>query len=1170
MPYDPFMHKEIPTDPAVKRFPRTRLTLEPGASAVHGSFERLIMHLATAFVNAPPEKVDDMINEALRLSGLGAEVDRSYLMRYDMEKRLVRNTHEWCGDGIEPMIDWLQEVPFDGLEVFLEPHFAGDVLLVSKVEELREGSCLREVLEPQGILTMVAVPLMNGERCEGFVGFDAVVKQKEWSQEEIELLWILAEVFLNADQSVMRSRALSEAKRQAEMVELLLERAVLAGDFAIWELDLLVDKNRFLCGWNRLTGRDLDGRIEPAAAFFDMVNLADVDRFKKCVRDCLENSIEPFEVDFQMWLDTGELIDVRARWTVEYEEGRPVRLVGSLANIGRLVREREETRLQAKVESHANRISARFTQLDQFESAARAGFEDVLELTSAARISFWQPMPGALLEEVLCVVPHTLGVIAKDRTVVESGDCSCLVTLSEGQSVMLGPNLQECCGLYDWVKAGGNQSALGVPVRSEGRLDGILLVESEDPIFALSRPHEHLVQLMAHILAGALARNRAERELRRNREFYWMILESLSEAVLLTSLDGWLLYANEAWVAITGRKREEAIGLRLADLVYAEDVQKEEAAHQQALEGSLKEAYSLRLVMDRLGNVRWFKVMKKVVDLPILDGETGLLITLKDDTERHEWEESLMTAKVRAEDISEAKTLYLSKASHELRTPLHGILSLLELLKRSQLDLEQRCWAESAEALAQTLLGIFEDVLDVSKLERGAVKLKIQPARLGAMMENVKSLFEKAAGDKGLVLSLEVAASLPRVVEIDEMRTRQVLINLISNAIRYTSQGEVRVTVGPAERAGDDRLGLEFVVADTGHGIAPQDQEELFTPYVQLANHRRVMGEGSGLGLPIVRELCRLMDAKLEVESDGCTGTTMRFLLPTCEPIELASEAGMALNSLEVVRGKRVLVVEDNEISRYVAAEHLMALGGIVTTATDGREALEILMRQAQDLVVTDCSMPRMDGFELTRWIRSQPPECGGNCLILACTADSTLDNRRHCRETGMDHVLTKPYSRQQLQHAIEQVLSQSPLPSTAAPDWKLPVGLAERAILRLDLIGISLETDSDAAFAQLFLPRTFGMFEQMVPEELAKIRQALESGDAADLAKRLHHLKSSATAVGAEQLSVCCSVFEERARTAHQRGQGFPSEASVLEPLEQLVESCYLKMKELLRKLPS
>lgn len=292
------MHEEIPTDPAVKRFPRTRLTLEPGASAVHGSFERLIMHLATAFVNSPPEKVDDMINEALRLSGLGAEVDRSYLMRYDMEKRLVRNTHEWCGDGIEPMIDMLQEVPFDGLEVFLEPHLAGDVLLVSKVEDLQEGSCLRELLEPQGILTMVAVPLMDGERCEGFVGFDAVVKHKEWSQEEIELLWILAEVFLNADQSVMRARALSEAKRQAEMMEQRLERAVLAGDFAIWERDLLTDKNVFLCGWNRLTGRDLGGRALPTADFFEMVSPADVGRLKQCVKDCLESFNEQFEVDF--------------------------------------------------------------------------------------------------------------------------------------------------------------------------------------------------------------------------------------------------------------------------------------------------------------------------------------------------------------------------------------------------------------------------------------------------------------------------------------------------------------------------------------------------------------------------------------------------------------------------------------------------------------------------------------------------------------------------------------------------------------------------------------------------------------------------------------------------------------------------------------------------------
>lgn len=1129
------------------------------------------MHLATAFVNAPIERLNEMINEALRLSGQGAGVDRSYLMRYDMEKKMVCNTHEWCGQGIEPMIDELQQISFEGLDDFLEPHFSGEVLLVSRVESLQRGSPLRDLLEPQSIQTMVAVPLMDGSRCLGFVGFDAVQNHKVWSQEEIELLWILAEVFINAERAVVRERTLSNAKHQAEMAEKRLQRAVLAGDFAIWERDLLRNEISFVCGWNRLTGHDVDGRIEPIDRFFEMVPPADFSRLEHCMIDCLQKPNAQFEVEYQMHRKGRELIDVRGRWVVDHQAGQPVRLVGSVENITKLKQEQNEVRKKAEVEALANQISFRFTHSEVFESAAKAGFTDFVKLTGAQRISFWLPRPGLMLEEAMTVQRPPLARQKSRRkglkTLALSIAPAFLQTLEEGNSVWIGSRIEESRGLHNWIKAAGWQSAMAVPVRSEGRLDGVLLVEPCEKNLILERQDEHLLHLIAHILAGAMARNRAEQELRTNREFYWMILESLPEPVLLTALDGHILYANQAWATITGSSCDDSKRLKLADLVHYEDVQKEEAAHLQALEGTLSDAYSLRLMTDRMGSFRWFKVMKKVVDLPILAGEPGLLITLGDDTERHEWEETLITAKVRAETISEAKTLYFSKASHELRTPLHGILSLLDLLQRTPLNHEQQRWVESAEWSAKTLLGIFEDVLEVSKLERGVVKLNIRPTDLETMIENLITIFAKTASEKGLALSLGMALNLPRVVEIDELRTRQVLINLISNAVRYTTQGEIKVRVEMTERSGDDRVWLEFAVIDTGPGIPLQDQERLFIPFVQLENHNRVLGQGSGLGLPIVRELCGLMKAELRVESDGATGTTMRFFLPTSEPIKRAPDFQQDGNPGAFLQGKKVLVVEDNEICRYVAGQHLMALGAVVTTAADGTEALEMLTEQPQDLVLTDCSMPQMNGIEVARWIRSQPAERGGTCLIIACTADTSSDNRHQCLEAGMNSVLTKPYTRQQLQHVIEQVNSQPELASPGALAWEIPTGLADGSALRLDLSGISL--DKDPAFTQHFLRRTFSMFGQLVPEELAKIRQSLREGDAPKLRKCLHHLKSSAAAVGAEQLAKCCSCFEDLAQTASEHAEEFPTEDSVMEPLERLIESCQLQMVELLSQLP-
>jgi len=1158
-------------EPVVKRLSRAENPIETDEFKPGGSFERLIMHLATAFVNAPIDRLDEMINDALRLSGRGAGVDRSYLMRYDTETELVCNTHEWCEQGIEPMIDYLQEVPFEGLDDFLESHFNGEVLLVSRVEGLQPGSRLRELLEPQSIQTLVAVPLMDGTRCLGFVGFDAVRSHKEWSSKEIDLLWILAEVFINAERAVVRERALSEAKRQAEMAEKRLQRAVLAGDFAIWERDLLRNEIAFVCGWNRLLGHELDGHVEPVDRFFEMVVSADWTRLKECVIDCSERPGDQFEVEFQMHRKGGEVIDVRGRWVVDHQDGKAIRFVGSVENISILKQQQNEVRKRAEVEALANRISARFTGIEVFESARKEGFADFITFTGAQRLSFWLPKPGHVLEGGLSVQRQSSGNKKGKRKVLKSPVVTihpaCLESLKAGKSLWMGALMKEDCGLTDWVRGGGNQSAIAVPVRIEGRLNAVLLVESEEEEMIMNRQDQHLLHLITHILAGAMARNRVEQELRTNREFYWMILESLAEAVLLTTLEGRVLYANRAWASISGRSGKEAMRLKLADLVHYEDVQKEEAAHRQALEGTLSEAYSMRLVTDRMGTVRWFKVMKKVVNLPILAGDTGLLITLEDDTERHEWEETLITAKVQAETMSEAKTLYLSKASHELRTPLHGILSLLELLQRTPLNLEQLRWVESAEWSAKTLLGIFDDVLEVSKLERGVVKLNVKPTGLEAMMESLVAMFAKDAKGKGLELSLNLAEGLPRVVEIDELRTRQVLINLISNAVRYTAKGEIQVSVGATERSGDNHLWLEFTVKDTGPGIPLQDQERLFIPFVQLENHQRVLGEGSGLGLPIVRELCRLMKADLRVESDGATGTTMRFLLPGNAPQERIADDEQDVCPGAILQGRNVLVVEDNEISRYVASQHLKALGGLVTTASDGTEALEVLSRQPQYLVLTDCSMPRMNGFDLARWIRAQPAERGGKCWIIACTADTSIDNRHQCFDAGMHGVLTKPYARQQLQYIIEQVINQPQTVAKEALSWVLPARVADGAALRLELIGISMDTEP--AFAQHFLRKTFSLFRQLVPEELAKIRQALRDEDANELRKRLHHLKSSAAAVGAEQLSMACSWFEDLAQSASLHAEKLPEEAAVMEALEQLIERCQLQMEQLLLQLP-
>jgi len=1166
-------------DPAVARLKRSIDVACVLKSRQSSSFEHLIMRLATAFVNMPLDRMDKMIDQALLLTGEEAGVDRSYLMSYDFEKQIVCNTHEWCEDGVEPMISLLQEVPFEGLEVFTNAHKEGEVLLVRRVADLNVGSALRELLEPQGIITMVAVPLMDDGKCLGFVGFDAVREHKDWSEREIELLWILAEVFINAERARRRERALVDAIRQAERAERRLQRAVMAGQFALWERDLLSDELQYVCGWNRLMGReDLDGRRLPVGSFFEMVL---TEQLPKLNDRLVESKLKPgcqFEVDFQMVDTLGRLMDVRGKWVVDHEDGVAVRAIGSVENITVLVQRESEMRKQAEVEAVANRIESRFSVGRSFDEALKKGFGECLAVTRLDRISLLTVVEGGKRLRV----HQSLGERIEDESLVRSNDFPS-ISLSQLKALCTNGRLRidldvECeSGLVNWLAESGAAWAMVFPILGDGQLEGLLTVECHQRWLVPTLMDEYLLRVFSQIIAGAILRNRMDQELRDNREFYSTILQSLGEAVIVTTMEGKIVFANRAWMAITQSSLEASMNVRLMDLVHFEDVQIETVAQQQTLDGTLKAPYSLRLVVDRMGSYRWFLVMKKILKVPILQGANGFLITLQDDTERHEWEDRLISAKVRAENQSEAKTLYFSKASHELRTPLHGILSILELLQQTNLSNEQRRLAGAAESSAQSLKGVFDDVLEVSKLESGVVKLKVKPVRLDILLENVMALFMSDAQKKGLSLTWRLAETVPLVVNVDKMRVRQVLINLVSNAVKYTQEGGVEVLVELTGKGDDNQFWLDIAVKDTGGGIPENDREKLFIPFMRLESHSQMAGEGSGLGLPIVKELCRLMGAELQVHSDGRTGTTMHFILPAQsqpEQLPVGLSTPRPFEPSLVLKGKRALVVEDNEISRYVAAQHLAELGATVRVAENGVAALAIFTEEPQDFVLMDCALPLMNGFEAASRIRASPSQNGGDCIIIACTADCSIENSRRCLSVGMNGVLAKPYARQQLLSIINQVMAgvvgvqRVRKESAAVADLVIPIELQSAAPIRLELIGVQEDLRKESESTRRFLLKAFDLFAESVPSEVDLICEAMQQGDLEGLAKRLHHLKSSAAAVGAEQLSVCCKWQEEMLAGSRNGVTLCRQKNDCIEQLEQVVARCLRRMMELQHQL--
>ena len=925
-------------------------------------------------------EMDVALTQSLEILGCSANVNRAYIYEHyldEMGENQICLRYEWTSNGEENTSKIEVHKPDLGYRAYSSiPQWfqtlSGGMPIRGRTRDLLSPA--RESLEALGVLSFLIVPIFTTERFWGFIGFEDRMLERAWSWGEASILMTMASAiggFIGRFEAEIALRESEEKYR--ELVE--TSSSVIIRVDTSGAIRFINKFGLHFFGYNEedILGGKVSETIFPPGG--EGCNLDEIiGHIRKHPEECSSHIAENVR-------SNGELVWIA--WThrlVQNERGEVVEVLCIGNDITENKRSSEELKLAA-----ANLRETR-DYLEHLLSHANAPIIVWDPNFCITRFNHaFERLTGRPAEEVL---GRSLGILFPDESRAES-----------------------FAYIYRTL-SGESWDAVEIPILHQSREVRTVLWNSANIYDEAGK------RVIATIAQG---QDITERKAAEERvAFQASLLDQVRDAVIAADLDGRIIYWNRFAESLYQWKAEEALGQTIKEIIMPEE-----------LKSTLKD-----LVNDILARGYWeceYPAKRKDGSLfpasygfsAICDNrgrQMGIISVSTDLTERKKVEQDLREAKERAESATKAKSEFLANMSHEIRTPMNAVIGFTGLLLNTSIDSIQRDYIETIRSSGDSLLKVISDILDFSKIEGGMMELENECFDLIECLESSLSMVAPAASRKGLTLFYEVEPQVPRYLMGDLTRLRQILVNLLGNAAKFTEKGFVRVDVSalPVE----DGHEIQFRVRDSGIGISQDRMSRLFQSFSQVdASTTRKYG-GTGLGLAICKHLAELMGGGIWAESIPGEGSSFYFTIQaeaSKQPyIKLHKDPPAELLDLSDQQSQkilRILLAEDNAINQKVAVRMLERLGYRADVAADGEEVLAALKKRPYDVVLMDVQMPEMDGLEATRRIRRTPCH---QPYIIAMTAHAMKGDREECLEAGMDDYVSKPVRIEELKAALD------------------------------------------------------------------------------------------------------------------------------------------------------